>query len=384
MHDRHNQFSVLYLGILLSTVLVFAGCSSTEPIQDRVVEHRYQNASFTPEAVDEEVTPGLKISVEPVDAGFLNEETYRAAMRDGGYETEYVNMLRTRQRETEGLSGSERRKLERYIDATEQVQDLLSEGAFEDPDLIRVLLHRLWNGSDSGNDGSEVERLTDSRFLATHNPYYQNGRYLSVFRLKIENTGNGIASLSRNNLQIQSGSELISPLSMEHFEEVLDRPSTKLDNALRMNMPDALNLPPGANIEKYLAIPAFDTSVDELSVHYMEEEDFDRFEFKVAASSEHREYQLNGYRVSPYIQARGGRNYDIVYAINHTDGTPMPLMKDIFFIEEKYSGDKVDICGIAVGARSNHLIGCATDISLSLIHKGDFELEMGRFYNSED
>ena len=377
---------VMYKKLALVLTLVFAllfisACSSTEPLRDRVVDHEYQNTTFKPEKVEKEVAPGLVVTIEPVDAGYLNEITHRAAFRDGGYESEYVSVLRTRRTELDDLSRSERRRVENMIEVTEKLQEHLSIGTFRDEDLIQLLLYRLWHGSEVGNDGSEVERLTDNPFLPIHNPYHQDGRYLSAFKVELKNVGNGIATLKRSNLQIMSGSELVSPLSMEHFEEVLERSSTKLDNALRMNLPEELNIIPGTNIAKYIAIPAFDVAVDELSIHYLEENSFERFTFGVDSGYENRRYSLDGFRVVPKISRsnRPGDDSNIVFAMRHVDGTAIALKDDIFFVDENLSSKRVDVCALAVHSRRQPKIGCEMQVRLSDLQTDEVEVDMAPF-----
>ena len=363
------------------SLLFTSACSSTEPIRDRVVDHEYQNTTFNPEKVEKEVTPGLVVTIEPVDAGYLNEVTHRAAFRDGGYESEYVSVLRTRRTELDDLSRSERRRVENMIEVTEKVQEHLSSGVFQDEKLIQLLLYRLWHGSEVGNDGSEVERLTDNPFLPMHNPYHQDGRYLSVFKVEIKNEGDGIATFKRSNLQIMSGSELVSPLSMEHFEEVLGRSSTKIDNALRMNLPEEINIIPGTTVDKYVAIPAFDVKVDELSIHYILEESFKRFEFGVDAKYEDRRYNLNGFRIVPKI-SRSNRindNYKLIFTMRHVDGAAIALEDDIFFVDENLRNRRVDVCVLAVHSRRQSRIGCEMQVRLSDLQTDEVEVDMAPF-----
>lgn len=362
MHSYSARIGTL---VLIVAGFTLSGCLSTEPVRDRAVEHQYQDTRFSPSEVTQQLDNGLQLTIEPVDASFLNEVTFEAALRDGGYEQEYINVRAERRREISNLDGSERRRVESYIEATERLEEAAARGRLNDVELTSVLMAGIWS-EDMAADGSEVARLSDNPYLPTHNPYLRNGNYLSVFRLVMTNPSENTLRVRLEDLQIMSGSELTYPLKMSHFEDYLPNPSSRRDNILRMNMPEQLALAPGTTIEKYIAVPALNVNEKQLSVQYLSDHHVASFDFDTASERTRIAYTLKGFRLGTPSRPRSNEYYDIHYAVRYADGSVFPIINDTFYlVDEEATSAAVDVCALLVSRRSEHQLACEQGIVVS-------------------
>lgn len=307
----------------------------------------YQNLSFNPVQLKKSLDTKLEITLTPVDAKVLNEETFNAAKRDGNYEKKMSMMVERRKVEMNGLSKTDRKILEARIKAYNLLNNLIGRGEIKQ-DIGIELQSRVLYGRESGKEGTEIEFLSlINNFRDDYNPFKVNEKYLSVFKIVFENKGKDVEKINVKNFQVVSGEEQLYPLGNDYFENIFKSDPDKLQNINRLNMPSELILTPGQRISKYLAVPAINPANNKLSIQYIKNNDVLGYDFEVQEISSKKVYNLESY----YIDAKTWQdmtNFEVFYLVQLSENKYFPTNSDRFFVSETDKKGSVSVYAIAI------------------------------------
>ena len=323
-------------------LLLLLVVSCTPKIVKKTVTHKYVNLSFDPEELTQETSTELKIKVAPIDAKVLDSETYDAAYQDGNYEKEFaISELRS----SEFSASNSDEFFELRLKNIELINLLVKRNEIS-PFTGYLLKRRIWYGRGTGRDGSEVESLSE---LGTHqnyfNPYFLNNRYLSVFKVTIENNSDEIKKISIDDFQIVAGDEQFKPYKIDFFETNLKGNLEKINNIHRFNMPQELVITPHQKISKYLAIPAINQNKRDLSVQYIEKGNYLDFKFKLNTKQYDKIHYLTQYRIFD-TSSKNATSY--FYVIDYESGTQFATEDNRIYVDKNKANSIVSIYGIAV------------------------------------
>jgi len=348
---------LLILGFLLSA------CQTTEQLhepEDKLINYTYRNIQFSPENINKELFDGLLLRVTPIDASTLNLMTFLSASRAGDYERELVDEYLDL--DLDNLSRRDRDRTENKINVSNKILNSISDGTIS-AELGRTLIDNIWG--EEGLDGSETELFTGTRATPLFNPYQIGSNYLSVFELEFQNTTDHVRNIRFESFQVSSGYEILAPFDIEYFEQRLREHPLKVENAYRYNLSHELNIPPAQRVIKYLAVPAIDVNLENVSVQFIDE-GYNSFDFRIAIIREEEEISLKNYFVDvdyPDLNLRDQGFTNSYLAIQFVNEQTFPLKGNEFFIPDDISDSTIDLC-IATISRSLGELDCR-EINLS-------------------
>lgn len=344
MKTKRHIYSALSFVIFL---LLFAASAVQKVPQTRTITHRYYNISFYPDQIQKLGLEGVEMTVTPIDAASINKITSEAARRDGNYEKEIVSALQSQKNKEAELSAQERIDLNGKILAFERISEM--ERAHSIPNAAAFHLKNIiYHGNEYGKDGTEVTSLsTQERFPSTFNPYKVNHNYLSVFQITFENKSSEIKKIALNDFQILSGEELLYPLGFDYFENNLVNERERMQNVLRMNMPDELIITPGQRIGKYLAVPAINPRNELLNIQAIKNRDVVDFQFSLNEEMEIIEYSLERYSIG--LTGRMANYYSAYYVISFENDISYAVKNpSSVYIREEYKNIPANIYAVAI------------------------------------
>lgn len=241
------------VGILLYLLMIVISC--TPKIPEKIIFYKYDNISFIPEQVEHSLPNGLMLTVTPVEGIMLDQESFVASLQDGNYEKELQIEVSFSKQNNSQLRPSDRDDfLDIKIKALEAVNILIENRAVNRQIGIH-LMERIWRGPDEGLDGSEKNILEHTIVYPNHNnPFYVDERYMSLFKVTIENNTQEIKKIGNSEFQLIDGNVQLSPYKNSFFEEIDKKNIEKTKNIHRFNMPEELKLTPSQKISKYLAV----------------------------------------------------------------------------------------------------------------------------------
>ncbi|MBI5915168.1 MAG: hypothetical protein HY842_07300 [Bacteroidetes bacterium] len=345
----------IQISFIFWVAVLVTACVPTRKIVNKTINHNYQNLTFTPEQVKKQSIGKVEMTITPIDAKVLNQETSDAAKRDGNYEKELSLSIEKSKRDLDEMSKEEKAFVQGRIKAVNAVSDLVKRG--EIPTAIGYdLQYRIWYGDEYGRDGTEVSSLSEiDNFPDNFNPFKINDKFLSVFKITFENKGSEIEKFNVKDFQITSGEEQLYPLATEYFEENLKNEPEKVKNAYRMNMPMELTLTPNQKVTKYIAVPAINPSNKELQVQYIKDKSVLNFDFAVSAKVMNKSYQVESFDIRSETFHDPSR-YDYFFAINYSQGISYAAASTRVFVSEDKKVTPVSIYGIAIENNSSRKV----------------------------
>ena len=335
------------LVLLLFIKLFIIGCAPSKMAIKKTISHDYHNIVFSPEQILKSSSGKVDVTITPIDAASINQETYEAASRDGNYEKELATAIDKRKNELDRLSKSEKYNINRKINGIDAVTKLEKEGLIPSNTAYQ-LKSRIWYGSEYGKDGTEIASLSDIEIFADKfNPYKINEKYLSVFKVTFENMGNEIEKIRLKEIQVVSGEELLYPLGIEYFENNLKEDPEKIKNIYRMNMPEELALTPAQRITKFIAIPAINTGSENLQFQIIKGKEIINFDFKVNEKRNNKRYVLESYDIfTDGLESTAWVDY--YFAINYENGVSFALSDARVYVNEEKKMTPVSIYAVCI------------------------------------
>lgn len=367
---------LLFIVIAISIV----SCNSLENLQPENISHSSSDVIFTPSESTFELDNGLSITVEPIDASSLNEETLNASDRSGDYGKVFVQSSKE-ELDVSNMNRSQRTYYENMESISEKIIENISKDLF-DVELGVLLIKRMWNGIEEGKEGTEREIFMNSMFSPESNPYHFNNSYFSVFRLELSNTSNEVNNVNFSSFQIANGNELLYPLSIDYFENILSNHPIKYENALRYNLSENLIITPNQRVQKYFAVPAINTDDTTLTVQFIDNQNqFKSVDFNVEQERADISVKMNQFQIHhSALNLFNDRSMDIdfFYSIKLEDGKSYALKNDRFFVPANDINQTVQICGVSVAnqrlRRNNYnVLQCSTFDDLSSFTTGHIE-----------
>lgn len=328
-------------------IFLFGGCVSTQKISKKTINHSYYNIKFTPEQIQKNGLGKVEITVVPIDAARINQETFEAASRDGNYEKELAVAIEKRKSESSGLSKREKAYINGVINAIDAVSKLEKDNQIPANTAYQLKMRILY-GEAYGKNGTEVTSLSDvETYPDNFNPYKINEKYLSVFKVTFENKGNEIQKVALKEFQIVSGEELLYPLGIEYFENNLKEEPEKTKNAYRMNMPEEIVITPSQRITKFIAVPAINTRNENLQIQLIKGKDIVNFDFKVTEQALSKNYNVESFDIFT-----SGLNdpfaYYLYYAVSYQNGVSYAATNERVFVNNEKLSSTASVFIVAI------------------------------------
>jgi hypothetical protein len=336
-----------YKFLLIYCLLFFFSCSPK--IATKNVAHRYFNVLFSPEKKQSFVLEKILITIQPIDAKTLNRETFAAAMRDGNYEKEIANTIEKYKLNLSKLSKAERIKIEGRLKAIETIDKLERNNKISSIIAYRLRALVLYE-REHGYDGSEIESFTEiENFDDAFNQFKVNNKFLSVFKVTFENQSDVVQKINLKEFQIVTGEEQLYPLANEYFEKNLESQPEKIKNAYRMNMPEELSITSKQKITKYLAVPAINTSNNNLQIQFIRGTSVSNFDFVIEKESKEKEYNLEQYQLI-YNGNSKTASYNLYYVVSFSEENSFGLSGNKIFVDKNKKTSSSTIYAIAIKA----------------------------------
>jgi len=310
---------------------------------EKSVSHRYTNVTFQPSEITQIIENGLKITIVPIDAKSLNYETFSASSRDGNYEKEFALEIESERMKNENARKNEKdESLELRIKSLERINLLIQRKEISN-EVGWLMKRRIWYGKSEGLDGSEPESLSENSFIFNlFNPFYLNNRYLSVFKVTVENTSNEIKKIGNANFQILSNGELLKPFETNYLESNIDNNAEKRKNVHRYNMANEVVVTPKQKLTTYLATPAIGQNGKTITLQYINEDDYSDFDFSLNQEDSNKTYQLSSYQIQNETYPNTTTYF---YVLKYKSGNSFAALANSI----------VDIYGIAVNESSHKI-----------------------------
>lgn len=266
----------------------------------RIVEN-----SFIP-LKDELLYDGIKITVNPVSASdldslFFSEDIYKGEHHYSYYTSSRNEFFMRRRTQKDVVSDME--LLLKGIDG-------LSENNIINDQEYSVLYEDIMEYYDYDLD---IENRKKSS-----NPYFNGDKYLSTFRIDLENTTNSYKSID-NDFLVSAGNQLQYPLDNDDLillsQEDKMSNRKKLQNILKYNLPETIVIPPHLNVVKYFAIIPQNISNKTLNISHS---DFtDCFKWQVQTNTEVIDNKYNYYELivswmCGHVYAYGGAKFYVI------------------------------------------------------------------------
>lgn len=220
--------------------------------------------SYTP-VVNQLEVQGLNIKVTPLSTDNLNQQLYSESAFNGKFE--YSNYEKSRN--SYFLKRSRKKSIKTDIEFfLEGIQWLLNNKTITEEEYEKLYKKIVYY-----YDKEEATKMYNaSSFLAT-NPYYMGNKYLSVFKIEITNSSNE-AKTFINNIMIENGQVLLTPLSAAHIRrELASIGMMNMDRSealTRHNLNNITLVPPKSKFTKYIAVLPIDYKEPLVNVSFKE------------------------------------------------------------------------------------------------------------------
>jgi hypothetical protein len=359
--------------LTLFSLIAITSCSPR--FVEKTISHDYSNVTFSPDQEKELLPNGLSISITPIDAKQLDAETFGKASRDGNYEKEFASEVRRAVEENGSLRRSDKDKtVELKAKAIDAIDDLVQRGEMQ-AEVGSLLKLRIWRGESFGQDGSDIKSLSNiSNAPSLFNPFFLNGRYLSLFKATFENTSNEIVRIGVDDFQVSLGEELLKPYKPSFFEKAYEEVTEKLKSAYRFSMPEELTITPSQTVTKYLAIPSIDRSNEAVTVQYLDGDTFKNFSFALKSERSSISYKLESYTLDAYGFNKGSSEFFVV----QIEGGPTLVLEDnTVFIEKNRKDAEVTVFAFTVANVSEEFaFGKKSGIDLRAVKGHKIQVEV--------
>ncbi len=344
-HVKLNKMNRI---LIIFSLLILNSCAPKR--LKKTVELSYSNVIFKPTELSKKVNSNLTLNIEPIDAKKLNNEIFEASRLDGSYEKTLIQSYIYQEEVKQSLSLEERRKL----GIATSIDNFLNKAANDNiPESVIInfkekVLNTYLLGKSYGFNGSEVNYFRGNERYKILNPYNNNNKYLSLFKLTFKNSGNAIEEIESKNFQILNNNELLYPFKNLYFEDNL-KGQESLKFIYRMNLPDNLRIVSGQTVVKYISIPALNTEYKNLIVNYIVKDKTIDFPYDITAETKNEVENFLEFQIT---QSEYTGNYRYYYVIK-TDDAIFPLDGKSFFINEKNISQPISIYKLTIDLHKN-------------------------------
>lgn len=342
--QKTNQTRFVFF---LTMVMLFS--CSPKPQVYKEVSYTREGVTFVPEAQTKQVKDGLILTVQPVDAVTLNRMTYYSATRRGDYESEFARTYHFTD-DVGPMSRSERARQRVLREMSEKITERVKNGTMS-AEMGYLLMQRITEGEERGFDASESRWFrAKERYTNRYNPFFVGNNYLSVFSLQFENISSEVATVEISSFQVASGTEVIYPYKMSTFEEIFKDSRFRqfiIDNAIRYNMPNRLNITPGQKVEKFLAVPAISRYQRDVAVQFLgDDRKSENYTYEVNYTREEKKIPLKKYSIRALQSQEPPHRYKAYYIIQFENELIIPLKSNYLYISDLEKNQDILLCGM--------------------------------------
>lgn len=338
-----NWRLTLKILILISIPMVIWSCTSIVQTQKSIqIDEYHSELKFNPEKIVSEISSGLEMELRPIDAKSLNEITYYYNLFDGNYEIESSNaqVLIERKLREERLSVQEKIRLKKQLQIFEYLKKQVQLGELPE-DASKEIMWKIW---DKGKGGDGIEYSRKYEFPNNYNPFFIDGKYLSVFDVILRNQTSGVKRIASSQIIISSGMEQLYPLESKYYEDAFPEDQGRLDNIQRLNFPEELVIPPNGVVRKYFATQALSPTNKNLTASVIQGDSASSFKYSVSFIQDHAQKTLDMFTFAgEKFSFESGRFY-FVLKIN---GEFYTLRENKVFISQESQDVMCSIYGIA-------------------------------------
>ncbi len=354
-------------GVLMSALLLFVSCAANKLAKTTVYTH--STVEFKPTSVSKTIAPDVSLAIEPIDARDLNIGVFESYNRDGGYEKEHTEYHAYMTKDGSSLPLNERRKFKNIEKRFEIIDNMLAQGdissmisaLFKEKIYLNEILDR-----NTGLDGSETRVFNGGKEIYDDlNPYKIDTRYLSLFKITLNNKSGEIRSFNIEDFQVSSANEQLYPFKMEYFESTLKGENEKMKYIYRMNMPNELKVTPRQTVEKYIATPAINIGNDTLMISYISNDSVTEFPFSVSIKTIDEKHSFSAYSFTSF-----GEYSHIIVEL--PSGIVFPLKTNTLYINDKTSNERIKV--YAIGTMRNQTYYSETSFIPSQMKKRKIKL----------
>lgn len=360
---------------LLLFVLFFVGCTPTINVQKTILID-YENTKFTPQEIAKTIKGNITINLRPIDATEINEDTYRQSVMGGNYEKERKQVFVTYFSKMEGkdLNRTDRNRFEGLKKAFDFLEGRQSTGEISEEIVFNMKANLIGSDNTALYDGTEVENFsfTTGKYPDTYNPYYLNGKYLSVIEVELENKGEKVEKFNMDNIQIISGSEQLYPFKIKFFEDNLEGDLEKIKNIHRLNMPEEVILAPNQKIKKYISFPALNSFNKELTVNHIDGNSVINFNYNVKKTPLSKTFIVDKYLFYPSNTASTLSAYFVL----NLDGKIYPINDDFFFVPVEKVNKRASVYAIGISTAGTTYYGKVENFKFADFKKHIVQLPM--------
>ncbi|WP_164112226.1 MULTISPECIES: hypothetical protein [Sphingobacterium] len=287
----------LLLVVLCSTAILQSSCGTKKQITKEITYKSFKT-NFEPLSVTREIDEGLKLTISPIDAKNINNELFQSSMLDGDYSKEHVTAYYKELNNVDGNSKMGKRPRKMLEKIFSQIDGFHTSGKISRSQAIfykeKVYTSFILIDKTYGSDGSETELYKKENFAGA-NPYFSNGKYLSVYKLSFASTADGVKDVNINDFQILSENELLYPFQNTYFENLYEKEQEKLKTVYRINMPESIRIVKNQNVSKFFATPPVNPSKHTLVVNYIKDNSVNEFAFAITSEEQTNVINLDRY-----------------------------------------------------------------------------------------
>lgn len=294
----HMKINYFFLA-LCSTATLLSSCGPKLQLTKEITYKSFK-AEFKPNEIAHEIDKGLNLTINPIDAKEINDELLKASNLDGNFSKEEVTSYYKVLNGIDGavkLGKKQRQTLTKIFD---QIDKLQAKGQISKDQSVaykeKVYTHFILIDYDYGYDGSEVEIYSEGT-RATANPYFRNGKYLSVYKLSFVNSENQIKEVKSDDFQVLSESELLYPFKNAYFETLYKDEQEKLKTIYRINMPDMIRVIKNQHVSKYFSTPPINPNNRKLVVNYIKDGKVKEYAFDIHTMEQTNVINLDRYMI---------------------------------------------------------------------------------------
>lgn len=333
--------------ILPALILILTSCSNSKlPYVSKSIDITTLNTKFIPQSVLLKSGDGMQLTITPINADELNNLIDKSIFFDGIY-NKAVSLTKDDIGKDNSPFTKNRQKI--ATTAAEELGNLQKNNKLSSQDA-NLFLDKIVNtlsisGKKVGFNGSEMEVVQSK--LHTINPYQIGGKYLSTYKIELENTSEEVKTLAIKDLQIISGNELLEPFTISYFYDIYKLDLNKLNTIYRINLPDHIALIPDQKITKYFSTAALNPEIPTLNINLLEGKKATTKSIDISSivSKEKKEF------IKLFL--KGKTPYYMFFNIIETPEYTFLLDNSELYIEKKFLKEPIIIKTIYVSSRGN-------------------------------
>lgn len=326
---------VFFISILVILVIPIFGQKKIKKVE--VQETGFNISLRYNPVVDEIVYDGLKIKITPISPDYLNMEFFKEQSLNGKLNYSFFDKSRI----SYFLKKQKRIKVKSDVEfLLEGLDWLLDEDKISQEEYNELENQIIFYFDDETNGSGTSIAIFD--YI---NPYAFEKKYLSTFRIEIDNT-TGTSKRFDKNIIINYGNQTQEPLSNEGLKHLLinDKSLTlnKIESIERHNLYLPLLIPPKTKVQKYFAVFPVDTRNNNI---YASLEGSDIiFKWDIEKTETQIDQTFNFYEVNiEYILENYSGSQPIYFSTLDDTESTIYLDNNKLYIDDKHLSNKFEL-----------------------------------------